>query len=445
MPVGDLNMKHISARKLFEINNRFDLIYKILFLENFSNPKTKNYYAKIYLDSIKTFNDYSEDDKKTAGDFLNAFVKTYTSIKSNGYDSKFAIPVNEGFQLYDGAHRLSIAYNLDMDVPYKIIKHNDVYDYKFFKRRRISRELADIGALEYVTHNHNAHIVQVFPLVNHCYDKKIEDILSKYGFIYYKKEIWVNLNGLIKIKQVNYGNEEWAGDPENGYSGLKKHAKECLGYERLRVYVFVCTSLDDAILAKAEVRKLINRGNFPIHINDSHDEAVNLANLFFNDNAIDWLNSAPYNNTKNQIQISTEFKEYCKKHKFNNNDICVSGSSILAMYGLRNSSDIDCISRSAVNIVEDGNVSSHETERYYYTDIFDNLVSHYPNFMTIDCIKYLSLKNILWFKIKRHEIFKDVKDILLIIVVKNLIKIYLNLSTFLYFTPVALMKRVKRH
>ena len=295
-------MQMISAKSLFEKNRRFDLIYKIMYLENINSCSEKReYYKKLYCQSIKTFNSFKEDDKCTKEDFINSFEKNYNSIVQNGFNPEKAIPVNDDLQLYDGAHRLSIAYTLGLDVPIVNVDHNDIFDYVFFKNRSINNKLADIGALEYVKRNKNAHIVQVFPIVSSNLDSFIEATLNSYGFIYYKKRLHVSYSGLIRIKQINYGQEEWAGGLEEDYKGLKNHAFNCLGYGTLRVYVFVCEDNNKAIDAKKVIRDKIGNGNFPIHINDNHSEAMALANIYFNKNGLDWINSTPYNSYVCQI------------------------------------------------------------------------------------------------------------------------------------------------
>ena len=436
-------MIEISARDLFEKNNRFDLIYKILYLENINNSNC-GYYKKLYLDSIEVFNNFKEDNKISANDFEDAFYKNYFSMLEKGFDKNYPIPINSNFQLYDGAHRLAIAYTLGINVVCDIVEHSDVFDYAFFKKRKISSNLADIGALEYVLHNEHAHIVQVFPIANKKNDIYIESILNKHGFVYYKKEININYNALIKIKQINYGKESWAGDKNNDYNGLKEHARECLALGKMRVYIFVCENISDAVNAKKEIRNLIQCGNFPIHINDDHNEAVRLANIYFNKNALDWLNSAPYNISTNQMEYENEFLNYCNHHNINQNYICMSGSSVLSLYGLRTAVDIDCIATNGIAIVEEGNISSHNSEMKYYPLSFDNLIIMHENYLVIDGIKYVSLNNIIKFKFNRMEMFKDVKDLYLMCIKKNWKKIMMNISTVCIYIPWAVLHRIRK-
>lgn len=438
-----MDLEIISSKKLFESNNRFDLVYKILYLKNLdSSANKRKYYEKLYLESIKAFNNYQEDNKKCALDFVNSFVQNYRNIKTNGFDPKYAIPINRNYQIYDGAHRLSISYVLGLNVYVKNFEHSDVFDYNFFDSKKMTLKLKDIGALEYVKLNSCAHIVQIFPIVRSKYDSSIESILKKYGFIYYKKKILLNYNALINLKKINYGSESWAGNSTNNYSGLRFHANNCIGYGYLRVFIFVCKSLQDAKSAKSEIRKMLGLGNFPIHINDEHSEAVNLANIYFNSNALDWCRSTSYKSYTNYFQNQNIIKNYCYKYKINLNDILIVGSSILALYNLRKSADIDCIYNDNVNFIEDEDMSSHKSEKRFYPKEFCRLIAEHNNFFVINGIKYLSINNLLLFKLRRFEIFKDIVDIFLICVVKNSRKFLSYSYLYLVLIPFIKFKRL---
>lgn len=426
-------MEKISAQYLLYNCKRFDLIYKLLLLEHINDTKENvDYYTNLYLESIKAFNGFYEDypRKISKQDFFDSFLKTYDSILTNGFDSDSPIPVNRDLLVYDGAHRLAIAAFLGIDVPIVIKDHNDLFDYKFFEKRGIDKRLADIGSLEFVRHYEKAHIVQVFPMVSKKMDMYIEDTLEKYGYIYYKKEFYINYNGIVRIKQVNYGKEEWAGNQKNDYQGLKKHAANCVGINMMRIYVFVCDSIDNAINAKTEIRHRLKVGNYPIHINDNHEEAVRLANLYFNDNGIDWLKSSPYNVIFDNI--IGEFKDYCRKCSISMNSVCISSSAVLKIYGLRDAEDIDCIHNSDFCFVDMGNVSSHKTEERYYPDAFNRLINNHFCYLQIDGVKFLSLQQVKKFKLQRHEWPKDFKDIFLILIVKKCKELFMDLETLCY-------------
>lgn len=438
-------MNVVSAKEIFEKNRRFDLIYKILFIEHINDEEPiYSYYKSLYLKSIATFNNFYEEEPKKESDidFIESFITTYKQICENGYNNEYPVPVNNELQLYDGAHRLSIATVFNLDIPIEYMEHSDIFDYKFFKKRKIDNDLADIGALEYVKHNNYAHIVQVFPVVDSKMDSFIEGVLEQHGFIYYKKEFPISYNGIVRIKRVNYGSENWAGNRGNDFAGLKSHALNCLGLHKMRVYVFVCESTEKARLAKTIIREKLNSGNFPIHINDRHEEALELANIYFNRNAIDWINSGKY--SIDFDEIADEVIKYCEDNQIPLDDLCVSSSSVINIYGMRKADDIDCICKSKYRIVDYGRISSHLSENKYYSKPFDELVTNYNDNFVLHGVKFLSMHQLRLFKSHRHEWPKDFKDLYLILIRRRLNKGFNYINTALYYIPKGFVLRLRK-
>ena len=112
-------------------------------------------------------------------------------------------------------------------------------------------------------------------------DNEVVKILEKYGFVYYKKEINLTFDGYVNLKKLSYGSfwdrESWIGNVENKFAGAQAHAKQSMGNNPLRAFVFVCDDLQKVIKSKAEIRDLFNLGNYSVHINDTREEAIWLA------------------------------------------------------------------------------------------------------------------------------------------------------------------------
>ena len=92
----------MNSKDLFFSNYRFDLIYKILFLEHIEGTKEeKEYYQNLYLEHIKYFNNFYEDEprKNSANDFLKSFTEVYNKMKNDGYSDECPIPINAEKQL----------------------------------------------------------------------------------------------------------------------------------------------------------------------------------------------------------------------------------------------------------------------------------------------------------------------------------------------------------
>ena len=411
----------MDAKALFLNSNRFDLIFKYLYLT--MKNRNQEFFAKMYLENIRAFNNFHEDEpsdgvpKESPEDFLNAFDNLYNSIKSKGYNQAQKLPIGNNGEISDGAHRLVCASVLNLDVPVENDGRNDEYDYSFFMERGFNEQYADYGAIEYVKLQPNSYIVNLHAVVDEKYDCCVEKILKKYGRIYYKKKVPLNYNGYVNLKKLSYGSfwerEKWIGSVENGYAGAQDHALHSKGNgKNLRAYVYVCKNPDDLLKIKSEVRELFKIGNYCIHINDTHEEALALAQLFFNDNSIQIFNTRPFCFEDAEYDSNIEeFKHRIKKNELQVEDFLVGGSSPLNILGIRKSDDIDFLYCGNGQFAgEDDLISSHDTELHYYPESKENLIYDNKFFFYYHGIKVISLDVLYKLKTKRNEKPKDVRD-----------------------------------
>ena len=92
-------VEYIDAKELFLLNNRFDLIFKYIFIKYFEIKNT-NFFKDLYLNSIKAFNNFYEYDgsKISKEDFYESFINLLDSIKNNGFNENLGvIPVDENY------------------------------------------------------------------------------------------------------------------------------------------------------------------------------------------------------------------------------------------------------------------------------------------------------------------------------------------------------------
>ena len=78
-----------------------------------------------------------------------------------------------------------------------------------------------------------------------------------------------------------------------------------------------------------------------MHINDSHEETLRVAEALLNDNGIHFLeNARPERIAKLLSQIG-RLREWLRAERLDPEDLCIGGSAVLAAYGLRESKDLD--------------------------------------------------------------------------------------------------------
>lgn len=408
-----------NALQLFLKQKRFDLIFKYIYLNYPENDFVKN----AYLENILAFNGFCEIEpsdgveKNTPEKFLNSFDNLIKSLKKEGFNKDFGIvPLGDNGEISDGAHRLATCAFLNQEVEIELDGRNDLYDYKFFQAQKMNPDIMDYGALEYVKLNPNAYIVNLHSITDMTKDEVVVQILEKYGFVYYKKEIYLTFNGYVNLKKLSYGSfwdrESWIGNVENKFEGAQMHAKQSMGNNPLRAFVFVCDDLQKVINAKAEIRNLFNLGNYSVHINDTREEAIWLAETYFNKNSLDMINNRPLDYEESRFdEMVEELKKIAIQHRVNMEDICGAGSAPLSVYGLRSSSDLDFLycGNSEFDIQTE-TLSNHDSELKYYPyhkkEIIENPAYHFY----YHGIKFISLDVLYLMKENRNEIPKDVND-----------------------------------
>ena len=411
----------VNAFDLFLRQKRFDLIFKYIYLKN--RDKNISFFEDLYAEHIQAFNNFHEINpsdnipKDTREDFIKSFDKLYDNIAKKGFDNKLGIiPIGDNGEISDGAHRLTCAAILGLDVELENDQRNDLYDYKFFQNQGIDQDIADYGALEYVKINPNAYIVNLQSIIDTKFDSQVEQILEKYGFIYYKKNVDITFNGLVNLKKLSYGSfwdrESWIGTVENGFAGAVYHANNSFGKNPMRIYVFVCEKLADVLTAKAEIRALFNIGNFCVHINDTREEAIALAQTYFNKNSLYMINKRPYQyEDKRFDDMVAELRNTTHSNCIDLDDVCGSGSTPLDVFGLRKSDDFDFLycGNKEFNLQTE-TLSNHDTELAYYPCSKQEIILNPKNHLYYQGVKIITLNILFAMKQKRHETPKDVND-----------------------------------
>lgn len=406
----------INSLDLFLTQRRFDLIFKFLYAKDPSN-----YVKDAYLESISAFNGFSEEStngilKSNPSDFLTIFDTLINEIKEHGFDSRLGLlPIGTNGDIIDGAHRLAICAAYRINVVTETSHLNALWDYHFFRDNGLRSDIMDFGALEYVKINPNAYIVNLQPVTNSNKDNKVVEILEKYGFVYYEKKCWVTFNGLVNLKKICYGSSwekaSWIGSVSDGFYGAKDHASHSMGKNPMRVFIFVCPNINNVKKAKEEIRALYGIGNYSVHINDTHEEAICLAENYFNSNTLFQLNTRPYQFHDKIFENHIEYlKLECQKNDVSTDRICGAGSTPLNVFHIRHSQDLDYITIDEKRLPENEIISSHNRYQENYPYSIQEIVTNPIFHMYYNGIKFISLDVLYEMKNKRHEIPKDILD-----------------------------------
>jgi len=418
--------------KIFSNPKRFDLFAKYIYiLYKDRNLQTK-WGENLYKEHIKAFNNFFEDDNSNKTD-ADKFVSTFNNLleiyrRGNINEHLSLIPLDENNCPLDGAHRLALSVYYDRDISTIRMKslqpHNSyAFDYNFFIKKGFDLQYSDFIALEYAKLNPNTYLMCVFP--NAEVSPRFEHILSEYAQVFYKKDVYLNQIGRLNTVLSLYKNEAWLGDFTNNFLGANYKTNACFPSSEyhlnqpLIVYLLVSESLEKIIQLKSQLRSLFDAGKHSLHINDFHEETTRLCSLFFNENSIDYINNVTLPKYDKFLSYFKLFKNFIKEKDLNIDNFCVSGSSVLSAFGLRDCYDLDFLASDEKNIPNFDNpmISCHNENFLRYSldeDIsIHDIIFDPKNHFYIDGVKFLSLKQLKKIKIIRNE-EKDVNDVKLI-------------------------------
>ncbi|CAM1370242.1 conserved hypothetical protein [Tenacibaculum litoreum] len=441
------HIKKIRAKDLLTYT-RFDLGFKLLYLEMLSNDL--DFSKEVYKEHIRAFSlgkytEYGNEDKIGIDRFISDFDKTFKDIKENGYDgSKSLIPLSENGSILNGAHRVASSIFLDKDVEcINIDLPNQVYDYKFFYNRNVSKKMLDIAATKFVEYAENTFIAFLWPIAE-GFEKEIEKVIPN---IVYRKKITLTRNGAHNLISKVYFGEKWLGNIENNFSGSQGKLKECFpNFNPVRIIVFQAENLKEVLKIKDSIRNIFNVGKHSIHITDTKEEAVAAARMVLNDNSIHFLNYAKPNRYILTHKKIDKFKNFLYKNNLTPTDVVLDSGIIMSIYGLRECSDVDYLINDNNKIKHDvSEFDYHEGSLKYHEEDKLSLIYNPKNYFYFKELKFLSFYQLYKMKINRDE-EKDQNDckIMDAMIEKNTVKeLFYHIKQTLYYEKVRLKPRVK--
>jgi hypothetical protein len=407
----------LKAKELLT-TTRFDLIVKYLYAKSYKSGLETDYFLKMYKQHLKIWNNFKEYDnpkKNSFEAFKTIFEELIDDITVNGFDGeKSTIPV-VGKNVLNGAHRVATSLINNNEVT--CINGTDGRDgqlncgWPMFERMGFRPEYADRVALEYAKLKTNTHIVTLFPTAtSKGRIKEVESILNQHTKVFYSKRIPLSRLGLFNLMREFYHGEDWAGGHPH-YGGFRAKTKGCYqGEGDTIVYLCEFSNLPDTVKVKELIRKLYNAGKHSVHINDTHEETVRISKSVFNDNSVHFLNNnksvglLPNFSTVDQKYFQkfetclNQYKSYLSNDGFDMDDYCISASSTLSIYGLREGNDIDYIHHDKRKIEGNSLISSHndygtKLYPYGYDEIIYNPNLHFYTrgikFASLDVVKKL--------------------------------------------------------
>ena len=249
-------------------------------------------------------------------------------------------------------------------------------------------------------------------LFSSCYDKwdKIDELIynSEVDILKVKKNIQLSNVGKFNLIKNIYANEEWLGDELDNYDGLYYKLNSCFADSNDKVNIYSVFAKEETILnIKNTVRKVCNIGNHSIHTTDKDEDIDNLEKSYFNDNTINYLNIIRDINQSNFLYLFQKLEKFFRDNNLDKNKICISGSSVLSIYNLRDCYDIDYF------LLSDKIVSKIDDKIECYNDYF--LKNNFDDSLNINVEEIFSNENYYFyyngFKVMKLDILKRMKEL----------------------------------
>jgi len=415
-------MTYTDPKNLLKFN-RFDVAAKHLFLEHLENDYDTDFGLNVYASHINVWNGFTEYDnqeKNSLQTYIDTFRSINESIKDNGYDPELApVPVNKDGYLLNGSHRLASCLTHDKQINYEETSdptagQEDCTSY-FFRDKGLGFRVCDAMAIQYAKMKENTYVVTLFPAATVKENiNEVRRILMENGDVIHEKGAILTGQGPLNLMRQMYDGENWGGDFSNEFHGFNLKAHFCYSSApNSPTYAFLAEfdCVDTVQEVKQKIRDLYNIDNHSVHINDTHEETLRLSRIFFNNNSLSYLNGAVIQDYKRYNHLIKGLKEWTKENKYNSDDICVTASSVMSAYGMREGQDLDYLYGGNV-VPMQGNhlINEHNKEIHNYTVRKDDILYNDFNHFYFDDVKFASIGVIHDLKNKISEP-KDVKDI----------------------------------
>ena len=270
--------------------------------------------------------------------------------------------------------------------------------------------------LDFLASSENAFLVHLYPAIDPGLDSRIEEMIKRHAVIRYKEEVRLTRRGLVNCKKISYGRQgDWIGNLQDGFFGLRKHAKKSIRGRNAptRVYVVEAKNIAEMVALKAEIRELIGKGTWPCHITDTHEEALTLGRIYFNPNALLVYNgrSHVYDSSEFDARVD-ELKRRLQEAGLSLEGIVGAGSTPFGVAGIRKTKDFDylALDERYDQAIHDEMYSPHDSQLRRYPAPKEVLINDSDYHFYYRGMKFISLDVLARMKRKRHEWPKDWKD-----------------------------------
>lgn len=409
--------------------NRIDLVIGIEYVNYYENNYNTNFFKELYIEHKRSWNglrDSIYEGEKMHLDRFNNLINNLKVDKTNN----IAINVfNDNNELWvkNGFHRVSILYYYNLKGNFNENKVNNISfghyptNIQFFQQRNFEPKYCNYTMQRFLKqYNKNFSIFIFFPSETKIPDDEYNIINKNLIF-----EIEISLRQLKNnfknnFIQLLYFDEPWA-IRKDGYK--IKSAQAFTEKGKLKIVFTEKMEINEILKIKKNIRLHFKKGKHGMHTTDNQEESNKILDLL-NYNTILFMNKIPSLriNFLNFNKLFNDLKLFCKENNIDTNEICITSSSVLSVYGIRDCGDMDLfIDKKYIDIFKNTPFDNHNkyTIDKHYSKHFEDIIYNPDNHFYFQGIKFCNLNIIEDYKKYRVEnslysmksIEKDKKDI----------------------------------
>ena len=297
-PETMLEVEYVDAAQ-FLTPGRIDLICKLVYIDSKINDKNVEFARELYKEHIwsfsrGTFEEPGNENKVSIEDYFTTFDELIESLPRDGISAeKSAVPVGGDENILDGSHRTAIAIYFHLPLPIVRIPNGESgCNYRYFQSMCLNEIYLDYIAFQFLQWAQNCYVAVLWPVGDDAEKmREAEKILDEDGALAYKKRIKLNRRGVEQLVMHAYGHADWIGDSEDGFKGAFSKAVNCYKEDGVTtIYLLQGLTPQQVLERKERIREIYQLGKDSIHITDTKEEALLLAQEALNENSIHLLN-----------------------------------------------------------------------------------------------------------------------------------------------------------
>lgn len=395
----------------------------------------KSHYARLWLKNLaKNWREfvYSEQAVRITGPGkeiieygtkkrgIEAFYENFHSLLGNVKpDTIPHVPVDSALVVFDGSHRISAAIATKRRINCVRIysnakRHAGV---GFFTQRRgghspCPQVIIDEAALEYCRIKDSVAIALIFPAVTD--ETKAIDELKEVADIVYRKDILLSPEAGGSVLRQVYEGHSWLKENEKR-SGFLHKKKSCFPYSgMLRVLLLDQIETQSLRKVKEKIRSIYSIGNHSIHITDSSHETVRVARALFNRNSVELLKMG-IGSLPGFHEIFFLYRNWVEANSIDEEMVCIDGSAILSLLGLRECNDIDFLYHGDASALPPtpNRIDCHNDLQQFHKELIPDILGDPRLHCWYMGVKFCAPQIVLEMKENRAE-SKDRQDVLLL-------------------------------